>query len=113
MIDQNNRMWLIEVNKSPCFAYSTNVTRTLIPRFMEDLAKVIVDKYDHNDGSNSRESMDDSPHDTGDLELILECPFVKEPVQEIRSAEEYTVHGRRIVNPNPLIEKGKYHLNRR
>lgn len=43
MVDQQNKMWLIEVNKSPCMAYSTDITRTLIPRFMEDLAKVMVD----------------------------------------------------------------------
>jgi len=106
-------MWLIEVNKSPCFAYSTNVTRTLIPQFMEELAKIIVDKSDRIDGRNTRNSTGNPSLDTGDLEMILECPFVKEPVQEIRSGDEHTVVGRRIPNPNPLIEKGKYHLNKR
>jgi len=47
---------LIEVNKCPCMAYSTHVTKTLIPLFMEDLAKVIVDK------------INDPNCDTGDLE---------------------------------------------
>jgi len=47
-------------------------------------------------------------YNTGKLELLLQCPFVKEPLQEIRSGEEYTVHGQRIANPNPKVEKGKY-----
>ena len=56
MIDENLKCWLIEVNKCPCMAYSTHVTKTLIPLFMEDLAKVIVDK------------INDPNCDTGDLE---------------------------------------------
>jgi hypothetical protein len=44
MVDTNLQMWLIEVNKCPCMAYSTSITRKLIPRFMEDMAKVLVDK---------------------------------------------------------------------
>jgi tubulin monoglycylase TTLL3/8 len=64
MLDTDLRMWLIEVNKSPCMSYSTAVTANLIPRFQEDLAKVLADPH----GS-----------DTGDLELILEQPFVREP----------------------------------
>ena len=87
MIDTDYKMWLIEVNKSPCMAYSTEVTASLIPRFMEDMAKVIVDK-----GSN-----------TGDLELLLETPFIEEPKEE-RNAEEFTIRGQKIVNPKA---KGK------
>ena len=113
MIDQDLKMWLIEVNKSPCMAYSTNVTRALIPRFMEDLAQVVVDRADKVAPADGESVSDAGPHDTGDLELILECPFVREPTQEIRSGEEYAVLGKRIANPNPKIEKGKYHLNRR
>jgi tubulin monoglycylase TTLL3/8 len=56
IIDSNLKCWLIEVNKCPCMAYSTHVTKTLIPLFMEDLAKVIVDK------------INDPNCDTGDLE---------------------------------------------
>ena len=47
---------------------------------MEDMAKVIADP----EGST-----------TGDLELILEQPFIKEP-QEHRSAEDFTVVGTRL-----------------
>ena len=55
-------MWLIEVNKCPCMAYSTGVTKTLIPKFMEDMAKVLVDKKV------------DPEAETGLLELLLEFP---------------------------------------
>ena len=44
MLDSNLKMWLIEVNKSPCMAYSTKVTEKLIPMFMEDFCKVLIDK---------------------------------------------------------------------
>jgi tubulin monoglycylase TTLL3/8 len=84
MIDTNLKMWLIEVNKCPCMAYSTAVTRTLIPRFMEDMAKVLVDK-----------KMDPEA-ETGELQLILEFPAISEP-KEIRSAEEFTVLGKRMI----------------
>ena len=80
MVDTDLHMWLIEVNKSPCMAYSTDVTAHLIPRFMEDMAKVIIDE---------------TANDTGDLELILEHQLVREP-QEHRSAEDYTVSGERL-----------------
>jgi hypothetical protein len=81
MIDTDLKMWLIEVNKSPCMAYSTDVTAKLVPLFMEDVAKVVIDKGE----------------DTGKLELLIETPFVKEP-QEIRSAEEFTVKGTRLID---------------
>ena len=64
MIDTNLKMWLIEVNKCPCMAYSTAVTRTLIPRFMEDMAKVLVDKNE------------DPESETGELEMLLEFPLI-------------------------------------
>ena len=92
MVDTDLHMWLIEVNKSPCMAYSTAVTANLIPRFMEDMAKVIVDPK----GS-----------DTGCLDLILERPFIREP-QEHRPAEEYTVCGTRLgLAPPPRKRTGK------
>ena len=52
-------------------AYSTPITKKLIPEFMEDMAKVIADKSKDNE--------------IGQLEKILEVPYIKEP-QEVRSA---------------------------
>jgi hypothetical protein len=61
-------------------------------------------------GSEIKEK--DKIFDTGKLELLVECPFVREPEREIRSGEEYTVVGKRIPNPNAKIEKGKYPSNK-
>jgi tubulin monoglycylase TTLL3/8 len=41
MVDEELKMWLIEVNSSPTMEYSTKVTTRLVKRGMGDLAKVI------------------------------------------------------------------------
>lgn len=41
MIDQDFRVWLIEVNSSPTMEYSTAVTTKLVKRAMHDLGGVI------------------------------------------------------------------------
>ena len=84
MVDTNLQMWLIEVNKCPCMAYSTSITRSLIPKFMEDMAKVLVDVKT------------DPQANTGQLQLLLEFPYINEP-KEIRSAEEFTLVGKSII----------------
>ena len=43
MIDSNYCPWLIEINSSPDFSYSTEVTKTLVKEASEDIVKVIVD----------------------------------------------------------------------
>ena len=92
VIDNNLRPWLIEVNKSPCFAYSTAVTSTLVPRFMDDLVKVIVDRKD------------DPECDTGELELLLSHRHIKETT-EIRSAEEFTVQGKHMTTARDIKKR--------
>ena len=42
--DSSGKLWLLEINKCPSMEYSTPITRRLIPRFMEDLTELIVDK---------------------------------------------------------------------
>jgi len=61
MVDDNLKMWLIEVNKAPCFAYSTDVTKQLVPKFMDGVAKIILSKSDKKEESASN---------IGSLELI-------------------------------------------
>jgi tubulin monoglycylase TTLL3/8 len=41
MIDDELKMWLIEVNSSPTMEYSTKVTTKLVQRGMSDLGKLI------------------------------------------------------------------------
>ena len=60
-------MWLIEVNKCPDMSYSTAITRSLVPRYMEDITKVLVDKKDDPDAT------------TGDLVKLLDIPAIREP----------------------------------
>ena len=77
-------------------AYSTPVTTFLIKSFMEDWAKIIADQPNNPDCS------------TGDLELILDFPYINEP-KELRGAEEYTVVGKRIEGPEATRRKRKKH----
>ena len=54
MIDQEFKVWLIEVNSSPTMEYSTNVTTKLVKRGMHDLGMVVENyickgkNYKHN-----------------------------------------------------------------
>jgi hypothetical protein len=43
MIDADYNPWLIEINSSPDFSYSTEVTKVLVKTASEDIVKVIVD----------------------------------------------------------------------
>ena len=43
MIDQDLRVWLIEVNASPSMEQSTTVTEELVNNVLTDLPKVIID----------------------------------------------------------------------
>ena len=44
MIDEDLKVWLIEVNSSPAMDYSTPVTTSLVKTVMEDTVKVVVDE---------------------------------------------------------------------
>jgi hypothetical protein len=47
MIDDNLKMWLLEINKCPTMEYSTAVTSKLVPMMLNDLVKVVIDWKDH------------------------------------------------------------------
>ena len=78
MIDTNLKVWLIEVNKCPCMSYSTKITKALIPKFMEDLAKILLDRQK------------DPKCDIGNFENILSHGFIKEP-KEIKRPEDFII----------------------
>lgn len=44
MIDENNKIWLIEVNANPCIEESSNLLKMLIPRMIDDAFKLTLDK---------------------------------------------------------------------
>ena len=62
MIDEDFRMWLIEVNKAPCMRYSTAVTAKLVPEFMSEMVKVVIDKT--------------KPSEK--LKMLVDIPFIEE-----------------------------------
>ena len=70
-------------------SYSTPITKNLVKSFFEDFAKVLVDK-----------KLDQSAP-TGDLELIIEQPYIMEP-RELRNNDEFTVKGTQLLNPNDV-----------
>ena len=43
MIDDDYKVWLIEVNSSPAMDYSTKITKKMVKSLMKDMVKVIVD----------------------------------------------------------------------
>jgi D-alanine-D-alanine ligase-like ATP-grasp enzyme len=44
MIDTDMNVWLIEVNTNPCLEESSKILETLIPRMLDDLFKLTIDK---------------------------------------------------------------------
>ena len=61
--------------------------KTLLPRFFEDVAKVMFD------------FQEDKNIDTGELELLLNYDKIKEPT-ETRNDEQFTVVGQRCQYPD-------------
>lgn len=41
MVDENYKVWLIEVNSSPTMQYSTKVTTSIVQKGMSDLGDLI------------------------------------------------------------------------
>ena len=42
--DNTGKLWLLEINKCPTMEYSTQVTKKLVPRFLEDMTELLMDK---------------------------------------------------------------------
>ena len=43
MIDEDFKMWLLEINLCPTMEHSTKVTSYLVPKMTNDMLKIIVD----------------------------------------------------------------------
>ena len=43
MIDEDFRVWLIEVNTNPCLEESSSLLKVLIPRMLDDALKLTLD----------------------------------------------------------------------
>eukprot|EP00826_Nyctotherus_ovalis_P045888 TRINITY_DN5119_c0_g2_i1.p1 TRINITY_DN5119_c0_g2~~TRINITY_DN5119_c0_g2_i1.p1 ORF type:complete len:119 (-),score=30.55 TRINITY_DN5119_c0_g2_i1:173-529(-) len=44
IIDQAFKVWLIEINTNPCLEESSKLLKTILPRMIEDMLKLTVDK---------------------------------------------------------------------
>jgi hypothetical protein len=44
MIDSDFSVWLIEVNTNPCIEESSRLLETLLPRMLDDLFKLTIDR---------------------------------------------------------------------
>lgn len=44
MVDEAKNAWLIEVNTNPCIEETSQVLKTLLPRMLDDLFKLTVDR---------------------------------------------------------------------
>ena len=43
ILDQDFNVWLIEVNTNPCIEESSELLKVLLPRMIEDMAKLTID----------------------------------------------------------------------
>lgn len=44
ILDEDFNVWLIEVNTNPCIEESSNVLKILLPRMIEDMLRITVDR---------------------------------------------------------------------
>jgi hypothetical protein len=45
IIDEDFNTWLIEVNTNPCIEESSSVLKILLPRMIDDMMKLSVDRF--------------------------------------------------------------------
>lgn len=63
MVDEDYKVWLIEINSSPSMDYSTHITTRLVKSCLEDVIRVVVDY-------NSASKKEKKKVDTGGFKLI-------------------------------------------
>lgn len=44
MIDEDSQCWLIEANTNPCLEESSKLLEMLLPRLVDDMMKLTIDK---------------------------------------------------------------------
>lgn len=83
MPDTTRKLWLLEVNKCPTMEYSTHVTRVLVPRFLEDLADLMLHKKPR-------------PVQIKGFERIYESPFIDSVPPTVEKRKLFEVVGTQI-----------------
>jgi hypothetical protein len=77
MVDADLHPWLIEINASPDFSYSTGVTETLVKQASEDAMKVVVDYASWEASRTKKAGVEPAPSvapATGDFQCIYRSP---------------------------------------
>ena len=52
MLDAAMNVWLIEVNTNPCIEESSKILEMLLPRMIDDMFKLTIDKVFHKEPTN-------------------------------------------------------------
>jgi tubulin monoglycylase TTLL3/8 len=94
MLSEDLTPWIIEINRSPCMEYTTDVTSRLCRQCLEDSIKVVIDRREN-------------PHaDTGLFELIYQgesssMPFKSQDPNEAN----LIIHGKGLPHAEPQTGK--------
>ena len=49
MVDEDLRVWLIEVNTNPHLGFANNYIKNLLTNLVDDLFKIVIDPYINKD----------------------------------------------------------------
>ena len=82
--DTAGKLWLLEINKAPTMEYSTAVTKRLVPRFLEDLTELIIDKRKGN------------WPEVGGFERVFDVPKLKDLSDFQQTQKDLAVEGKGI-----------------
>ncbi len=74
MIDEDFNVWLIEVNTNPALGETAKYLEELIPRMIDDLMKLTVDKVFFNYYKTICQSSPDPQEKSDQLTKMLNCP---------------------------------------
>ena len=99
--DEKGKLWLLEINKCPTMEYSTQVTKKLVPLFLEQTTELIIDKRKGN-------------HPViGDLERIFSVPKLKILSEFQQTTKAMEIEGKSIDRINNSSYVSALHRNKR
>ncbi len=83
MVDEKQKVWLLEVNSSPDLSYSTSTTKELVKEVLTDLVKVVVDVEGFGTKRKKR-SWGKKKHKSGAFEYVSSFVLFFQKVQILR-----------------------------
>lgn len=63
MIDKDYKVWLIEVNTNPALEESGSLLKQILPRMIDDMFKLTIDKIFNNQQKEDQEDLSVEGHD--------------------------------------------------